>query len=111
MSTEHTHDHTHGECCKTAAASGSGFKYFVPGLIIGFILGAVVGVILPEMRGGGPPLQPRTDSGGRVMTEEERNPAPPELPTEGSDAAPEGTTPPATTPPTTPEAPASGGGH
>ena len=108
MSTEHTHDHTHGDCCQTAAASSSGFKYFVPGLIIGFILGAVVGVILPEMRGGGPPLQPRTDSGGRVMTEEERNPAPPEMPAEGSDAAPEGTT---TEPPTNSEAPATDGGH
>ena len=110
MSSEHAHNHDHGDCCKhshanNSSGSGSGFRYFVPGLVVGFILGAVVGVLVPEMRGGGPPLQPRGDSPPR-QPDEDRNPQPPEIPAEGADASTDGT---ASQP--TPDAPASSGGH
>jgi hypothetical protein len=114
MSTEHAshqHTHEHGPGCAHHTPASTGFRYFVPGLIVGFILGAVVGVLLPELRGGGPALQPRTDSGQvRLHDEEERLNAtqvPPDemTPETVPDAAPidaDGDT--------KPDAPAAGGG-
>lgn len=126
MSTEHAshqHTHEHGPECAHGAPASSGFRYFVPGLIVGFILGAVVGVLLPELRGGGPPLQPRTgETTPRLHDEEERlnaSQVPPEEAT--PEAVPEGTpvdadgdtkpdAPVDSTGTTAPDAPASGGG-
>lgn len=88
MSTSHT-DHAHTPPA-TPAPSG-GFKYFVPGLIVGFIIGGVVGVLLPEfVDRGGPRLAPPTGTGTpRIHDEEAKLNA--------------GQVPPETTPEPTPE--------
>lgn len=109
MTTEQTHA-PHA----AAPASAGGFKYFLPGLIVGFIIGGVVGVLLPEfVDRGGPRLEAPAGSGRpRVHNEEERLNAeqlPPVAIPEGTvDPAPdlEGTTAP-DAPASTP--PASGG--
>ncbi len=81
----------HANTPAAAPAPSGGFKYFVPGLIVGFIIGAVVGVLLPEFADrGGPRLQPPTGSGEpRLHDEEAKMNA--------------GQLPPETTPETTPE--------
>lgn len=81
----------HASTPAAAQAPSGGFKYFVPGLIVGFIIGAVVGVLLPEFTDrGGPRLQPPTGSGGPRLHDEEAK-------------MNEGQLPPETTPETTPE--------
>ncbi len=69
MSTEHNQSTP-----PAAPASAGGFKYFLPGLIVGFIIGGVVGVLLPEfVDRGGPRLQAPVGSGNpQTHTEEER---------------------------------------
>lgn len=112
---DHDHSHDHGHAHTQAP---SGFKYFLPGLIVGFIIGAVVGVVLPEMRGGGPRLDPAINSGQpRVHDEEERMKAgqlpqtPEEAPTDANgDAIPDA--PADSTGTTAPDAPKpDSGGH
>lgn len=71
----HASHSSHSAPASSGAGTGSGgFKYFVPGLIIGFILGGVVGVLLPEfVDRGGPALKaPTGDAKPRVHDEEER---------------------------------------
>ncbi|QYK47394.1 MAG: hypothetical protein KF838_11455 [Phycisphaeraceae bacterium] len=67
--------HPTNESGNTAqATSSSGFKYFVPGLIVGFIVGGVVGVLLPEFADrGGPRLEaPRGTGQPRIHDEESK---------------------------------------
>lgn len=70
MSTEHAHaEHTHAH-----PAPVSGFKYFVPGLIVGFVMGAVFGTLAAVYwdRGGPDALVPPSDTTPRVHDESER---------------------------------------
>jgi hypothetical protein len=85
----------HATTPPAAPAPSGGFKYFVPGLIVGFIIGAVVGVLLPEFADrGGPRLQPPTGTGEPRLHDEEAKMNEGQL---SPETAPE------TTPETTPE--------
>lgn len=99
MSTPHTeHVHTPAPTSAQVPATSGGFKYFVPGLIVGFIIGGVVGVLLPEFADrGGPRLAPPTGTGAPRIHDEEAK-------------MNEGQLPPDTTPDTTPETPPDSGG-
>lgn len=74
--------HPTNESGNTAqATSSSGFKYFVPGLIVGFIVGGVVGVLLPEFADrGGPRLEAPLGTGQPRIHDEESKMRESELP-------------------------------